>query len=212
MAAQLDYGYSTPKGVAGGKVDIAFDEVITRKNEEADGVLKYGMAAKVGASKGTGVKVPTAGTTADQIEGVVLHAANTEQDMKGKVIVPNNASVGILRKGRIWGRIAPDAVPTYKAKAYVVVDGDYAGSFTHTSEAATVYEQCDSSTSGAKEVVADDATPTTNQIKVSDVTSGYSPAVGDYVVSRQVHGTTVDIGAKFGNASDDGIAVIEINM
>lgn len=53
MAAQLDYGYSTPKGVAGGKVDIAYDEVITRKNEEADGVLKYGMAAMVGTSKGT---------------------------------------------------------------------------------------------------------------------------------------------------------------
>ena len=61
MAAQLDYGYSTPKGVTGGKVDIAYDEVITRKNEEADGVLKYGMAAMVGTSKGTGVKVPATG-------------------------------------------------------------------------------------------------------------------------------------------------------
>lgn len=158
MAAQLDYGYSTPKGVAGGKVDIAYDEVITRKNEEADGVLKYGMAAMVGTAKGTGVKVPASGATAEQIEGIVLHAANTEQDMKGKVVVPNNASVGILRKGRIWGRIASDATPTYKAKAYVVVDGDDAGTFTDKAEG------------------------------------------------------TIDIGAKFGNASDDGIAVIEINM
>ncbi len=158
MAAQLDYGYSTPKGVAGGKVDIAYDEVLTRKNEEADGVLKYGMAAMVGTVKGTSVKVPISGTTAEQIEGIVLHAANTEQDMKGKVIVPNNASVGILRKGRIWGRIASDATPTYKAKAYVVVDGDDAGTFTDKAEG------------------------------------------------------NVDIGARFGNASDDGIAVIEINM
>ena len=158
MAAHLDYGYSTPKGVAGGKVDIAYDEVITRKNEEADGVLKYGMAAMVGTSKGTGVKVPTTGATAEQIEGIVLHAANTEQDMKGKVVVPNNASVGILRKGHVWGRIASDATPTYKAKAYVVVDGDDAGTFTDKAEG------------------------------------------------------NVDIGAKFGNASDDGIAVIEINM
>ena len=104
------------------------------------------------------MKVPTAGTTADQIEGIVLHAANTEHDMKGKVVVPNNASGGILRKGRIWGRIAPDATPTYKAKAYVVVDGDDAGTFTDKAEG------------------------------------------------------NVDIGARFGNASDDGIAVIEINM
>lgn len=158
MAAQLDYGYGTPKGVAGGKADIAYDEVITRKNEEADGVLKYGMAAMVGAAKGTGVKVPVSGTTAEQIEGIVLHAANTEQDMKGRVVVPNNASVGILRKGRIWGRTASDATPTYNAKAYVVVDGDDAGTFTDKAEG------------------------------------------------------TVDIGARFGNASDDGIAVIEINM
>ena len=158
MAAQLDYGYSTPKGVPGGKVDISYDEVITRRNEEADGVLKYGMAAMVGTARGTGVKVPTAGTTAEQIEGIVLHAANTEQDMKGRVVVPNNASVGILRRGRIWGRTASDAAPAYKAKAYVVVDGGDAGTFTDKAEG------------------------------------------------------NVDIGARFGGASDDGIAVIELNM
>ena len=158
MAAQLDYGYSTPKGVVGGKYDIAFDEVITRKNEEADGVLKYGMAAMVGANAGSGVKVPTGGCTADKIEGVVLRAANTEQDMGGHVVVKKDASVGIVRKGRVWCRTASDAEPAYGAKAYVVVDGKDAGMFTHTE------------------------------------------------------GSNVDIGAKFGNAKDDGIAVIEIRM
>lgn len=215
MAAQIDYSYSTPKGVAGGKVDIAYDEVITRNNEEADGVLKYGMAAMVGTSRGISVKVPATGATADQIEGIVLHAANTEQDMKGKVVVPNNASVGILRKGRIWGRIAKEAKPTYKAKAYVVVDGNDAGCFTDQSAAYSVYAKAESSDTGAKEVVADTTTPTTTQIKVLGVTpvmDGYVPAVGDYVVSKQLHGATVDIGAKFGNAFDNGIAVIEINI
>lgn len=165
MAAQLNYGYGTPKGVAGGKVDIAYDEVVTRMNEEADGVLKYGMAAVAGASKGTGVKLPTSGTTADQVEGVVLHAANTEQDMKGRAVVPNNASVGILRKGRVWGRTASDAKPSYHAKAYVVVSGNDAGTFTDKA----------------------------NQ------TGEGSPA-------------NLDIGALFGNAFDDGIAVVEVNM
>lgn len=132
MAAQMDYGYRTPKGVAGGKFDIAFDEVVTRKNEEKDGVLKYGMAAMVGTTAGTDVKVPATGCTAAQIEGIVLHAANTEQDMKGKVVVPEGASVGILRKGHVWARIASDAVPAYGAKAYVVVTGEDAGTFTHT--------------------------------------------------------------------------------
>ena len=215
MAAQLDYGYGTPKGVAGGRFDIAFDEVVTRKNEEEDGVLKYGMAAMVGTAKGIGVKVPVSGATAEQIEGIVLHAANTEQDMKGRVVVPNNASVGILRKGRIWGRIASDAAPSYNAKAYVVVDGEEAGCFTDQSGAYSVYVKAEAGDSGAKEVVADTATPAETQIKVSDVTpvsAGYVPVAGDHVISTQLHGATVDIGARFGNACDNGIAVIEINM
>lgn len=163
MAAQLDYGYSTPKGVAGGKYDIAFDEVITRKNEEADGVLKYGMAAMVGTNAGSGVKVPATGCTADKIEGIVLRAANTEQDMGGHVVVKQNTSVGIVRKGHVWGRLASDAVPTYGAKAYVVVTGEDAGTFTHLDKQ----------------------------------TGEGTPA-------------NVDIGATFGNAKDNGIAVIEI--
>ena len=158
MAAELDYGYSTPKGVAGGKYDIAFDEVITRKNEEADGVLKYGMAAMVGTNAGSGVKIPATGCTADKIEGIVLRAANTEQDMGGHVVVKQNASVGILRRGHVWVRPASDAVPAYGAKAYVVVGGDDAGTFTNTADG------------------------------------------------------NVDIGAIFGNATDDGIAVIQIRM
>ena len=215
MAAQLDYSYSTPKGVAGGKFDIAYDEVVTRKNEEEDGVLKYGMAAMVGTAKGTGVKVPSDGATKAVIEGIVLRAANTEQDMKGKVVVRKNASVGILRKGHVWGRISQECDPEYRKTAYVIVDGDDAGCFTDQSAAYSVYVKAESGDSGAKEVVADTATPTTAQIKVSDATpasAGYVPAVGDYVVGKQLHGANVDIGASFGNASDNGIAVIEINM
>ncbi len=215
MAAQLDYGYSTPKGVAGGKFDIAYDEVVTRKNEEEDGVLKYGMVAMVGTSKGTDVKVPTTGATKATIEGIVLRAANTEQDMKGKVVVRKNASVGILRKGHVWGRISQECAPEYMKTAYVVVDGEDVGCFTDQSVTYSVYVKVGAGDSGAKEVIADTATPTSDQIKVSEVTpasAGYVPTIGDYVVSKQLHGATVDIGARFGNASDDGIAVIEINM
>lgn len=216
MAAQLNYSFDTPKGVAGGKVDLAYDEVVTRQNEAADGKLKFGMAAAVGASAGSTVKVPVTGTTKTQIEGVVLHAANTEQDMSGKVILKKDVSVGIMRRGHVWGRLAGGAVPSYSATAYVVVDGDDAGCFTHSSAAVSVYEECESTASGAKQVVADSIeSPTASQIKLSAVTpaaSGYTPAVGDYVVSKQLHGATLDIGAKFGNASDadNGIAVIEL--
>jgi hypothetical protein len=156
MAAQTNYSYSTPKGNPGEKYDISYDEVITRKNEEEDGVLKYGMAAQIGTAAGIGVKVPTTGATADDIEGIVLRAADTEQDMKGRVIVPNGVAVGILKKGKVWGRLATGTTPSYGKPAYVVIGGDEAGYFTASKDG------------------------------------------------------NVDIGAKFGNASDDGIAVIEI--
>ena len=83
MAAQLNYNYGTPKGVPGGKFDIAFDEVVTRKNENEDGVMKYGLAVAVGTDAGNGIKVPVTGTTAAQIEGITIALPNTEQDMAG---------------------------------------------------------------------------------------------------------------------------------
>lgn len=154
MAAQLNYNYSTPKGVPGGKFDIAFDEVVTRNNENEDGVMKYGMAVATGTKAGVTVKVPTAETTKEQIEGIAIALPNTEQDMKGNVIVKKNRSLSIMKKGNIWGRLATGITPTCGAKAYVVISGDDAGSFTTASEG------------------------------------------------------TLDIGAEFGKAYDDGIAVI----
>lgn len=154
MAAQTSYGYSTPKGVPGGMYDISFSEVVTRNNEEEDGALKYGMAVMVGTTPGTTVKKPVAGTTADQIEGIAIAAPNTEQDMKGNVVVRNGVSLNVMKKGGVWGRLATDVTPSYGVPAYVVIDGDDAGKFTTASEG------------------------------------------------------TVDIGAKFGRDTDDGIAVI----
>ncbi len=212
MAVQLDYSYQVSKGVPGGKYDLSMDTVITRTNEEADGILRFGMAVMTGSSPGTTVKVPVAGTAAAKIEGVVLHAENTEQDRKGRVAVPNNASVGVMTHGKIWGRVSSDAVPVYGNKAWVAVDGDEAGCFTSTGTEASAYLPCEAGTSGALEVVADDtASPTAAQIRISGVTpvSGdYVPAVGDHVEQKKIHGETVDIGAVFGAETDDGIAVI----
>lgn len=157
MAAQTNYSYSTPKGVAGGKVDISLDEVVTRINEAEDGVIKYGMAVAIGSSPGSNVTLPGDDTTAEKIEGIVLCHPNTEQDTKGVVVVKQNVSLGIMRKGKIWGRTATDITPTYGEKAYVVKSGEDAGTFTNVADGA------------------------------------------------------LDIGAKFGKYTDDGIAVIELN-
>ena len=163
MAAQLNYNYSTPKGVPGGKFDIAFDEVVTRNNENEDGTMKYGLAVATGAKAGVTVKVPVSGTTADDIEGIAIALPNTEQDMKGNVIVKKNRSLSIMKKGNIWGRIAADVTPVCGATAYVIPEGDEAGMFT---------------------TAANNGKTSTEKV--------------DYL----------DIGAKFGKASDDGIAVI----
>ena len=136
MAAQKNYTYSTPMGVPGGKVDIAFDVVKTRMNEAEDGVLKFGMAAAVGTTPGTTVTVPSADTTAEKIEGVVICHPNTEQDMKGTVVVKKNVSVGVMSKGHIWARTATDVTPEYGETAYVVISGDDAGSFTNVADGA----------------------------------------------------------------------------
>ncbi len=69
-----------------------------------------------------------------------------------------------MKKGNIWGRLATGATPTYGAKAYVIPEGDEAGTFTHAAD------------------------------------NGKSEKAGKVEY--------LDISATFGNASDDGIAVI----
>lgn len=214
MAAQLDYGYRTPKGVPGGKVDISFDITVTRANEEEDGILKYGMAAFVGTNKGHGIKRPTASATKDDFQGVVICNANTEQDMDGRVNVKKGANLSCMVMGRIWGRLAPGADPAYQGKAYVVTDGDYAGCFTSKSSAYKAYVKCDEADDDAKQVIDDTGSVSGEQVKLSEVTpviTGYIPAVGDYVANRQIHGATLDIGVTFGNEADteNVVAIVE---
>lgn len=156
MAAQMNYSYSTPKGVPGGKYDLSYDEVVTRINEEADGIMQYGLAVVVGTNAGGAVKRPASGANANDFEGIVLHTANTEQDMSGKVVVKKGVALNIMKRGKVWGRIASNAKAIYGKAAYVVVSGEEAGCFTDSSEG------------------------------------------------------TINIGAKFGAVTDNGISVIEI--
>ena len=213
--AQLEYGYKTPCGIPGGKADLTtYEKVATRRNEEADGVLRFGVAVFKGSETGA-VKLGTTASTKADFEGVTLNGGTTEHDVSGKVVIRTGATIGVLRDGRVWARISPDAKPDYKKVAYVVVDGDYNGCFTDQSAAYSVYEPCESGDDGAKEIVADATeSPTGSQIKLASVTpvmNGYEPKVGDYVVSKQIHGTTVDVGATFGEYSDieNGIAIVQ---
>lgn len=125
---QANYGYVIPKGIAGGKVDLSFDEVVTRSSE--DGKVKFGLAVQIGTAAGKQVKIPVTGATKDKIEGVALYEANAEQDMDGNVVLKKGVTISIMKKGKIWVRTAESANPVYGKPAYVVLTGEDAGKFT----------------------------------------------------------------------------------
>lgn len=211
MAAQTSYNFGFAKGVAGGLFDLSAHDIPTRQAEEN---LTFGLGVVKGTNAGVDVKKPNSSNQATDFEGVVVHnSVMTELDMDNNVVIKANRTVGCLVKGKIWVPLAPGADPSYKSKAYLVNDGDYAGYFTSQSGAYSAYEECESTDTGAKKIVADTATPGNDEIKVSNVTpviDGYTPEVGDYVVSKQIYGAGLNVGAVFGTAADtdNGIAVI----
>lgn len=214
MAAQTSYGFGFSKGVSGGLFDLSVHEVVTRQAEGTG--ITFGLGVVAGTNKGVDVTLPDSSATASTFEGIVVHnSVMVEKDMDNNVEIGDKKTVGCLVDGKIWAALAPGAVPTYKGTAYLVKDGDYAGYFTSQATAYSVYEKCESTTANAKEVVEDTATPTDTQIKVSEVTpvdSGYTPAVGDYVVSKQIYDAGIDVGVTFESAvdTDAGIAVVKL--
>ena len=118
MGVQKTYGYATSKGVAGGIYDMFHYPVDSRFNEEATGKLH-----------GSSVALPTSASTADNFEGVVINGFDRQQDLEGKLYVLNNQNVGVMRRGRVWVRLATDAAPAYGDALHMIVEGDEAGCF-----------------------------------------------------------------------------------
>lgn len=135
---QLDYGYSTPKGVAGGLYDLSDTEINTRTNEENDGVLKLGVGVVQGTTPGTSVKLPASGAVSATFEGVVVNGMTFECDMTGKVRLNKNATVGVLRTGKVWVRVPESIEPKYGDAAYLINTGENAGYFTTETGTNTV--------------------------------------------------------------------------
>lgn len=90
---------------------------------------------------------------------------------KDKDFIDKNKYTGdVMFSGEIGSIAGARAVVTKKVKL--------------NDEIPASYSKVESSESSAKEVVADTASPTSSQIKISDVTpcvKGYEPVVGDYV-------------------------------
>ena len=132
--SQIRYGFSTPIGAAGGIVDLAPYAIDTFLNEEETGVLKFGVGVVQGSTPGSNVALPQAGATAAKFEGIVVNNRTTEYDVEGKLAVRKGASVGVMRYGRVFGRVAAGVKPAYGEAVYMIVDGEEAGCFTNAAE------------------------------------------------------------------------------
>lgn len=129
MSAQTRYGYSTPMGAAGGIVDLAPYVIDTFLNEEESGDMKFGFGVVQGTKPGVNVKKPAEDT--DVFEGITVNNRTTEYDLEGKIHIRKSAAIGVMRYGRVYGRIAENANPQYGEPVYLITTGEEAGCFTN---------------------------------------------------------------------------------
>lgn len=138
MSAQNRYGYKTPIGAAGGIVDIAPYAIDTFLNQENTGTMKFGFGVVRGNNPGKNVALPAAGATSATFEGITVNNRTTEYDVEGNLSLRKGASVGVMRYGRVYARVATGVEPSYGDAAYLVISGDDAGCFTKTSGDNTI--------------------------------------------------------------------------
>lgn len=125
MSAQTRYGFSTPGGVAGGIYDLAPIAVDTLLVGEETGVMKFGVGVVQGDKPGTDAKLPADGSDdSTKFEGVTVNGRTTELDLEGASHIRKGASIGIMRYGRAYCRVAEDAEPAYGKPAYVVYSSE----------------------------------------------------------------------------------------
>ena len=133
MAVQTSYGLSSPKGVAGGLFDMSAHEVATRQ-AEGEGI-SFGVGVVAGTNKGIDVALPSAGTAAEDFEGVIIHnSVMVVKDMDNRVRIGDKRTVGCLNRGKVWVKTGEKAAPAYKEKVYLIIDGNEAGMFTTASD------------------------------------------------------------------------------
>lgn len=133
MSAQTRYGYSGPIGAAGGIVDLAPYAIDAFLNEEDTGKMQFGMGVVTGSKKGTGIKLPVKASTAANFEGVTTNRRTTEYDVEGDLKLRKAATIGVMRYGRIYVRVAAGVKPGYGDSLYLITEGDEAGCFTNAA-------------------------------------------------------------------------------
>lgn len=137
MSAQMNYSFATPIGQAGGIYDLAPYAVESFRNAAADGKMKFGMGVVRGTTKpGVEVEIPATGATAAKFEGIVTNRRTSENARFGGVELNQGITLGVMRWGRIYAQLATNVEPAYGEKAYLVITGDDAGTFTNVATGA----------------------------------------------------------------------------
>lgn len=132
--AQTTYSYDTPRGAAGGFVDLSGYVIDARCSEAENGTLKFGMGVVTGTKAGTNIDLPTSAATAAEFEGIVTNKRTHEMGMDGTVSIAKNETLGILRRGRVYVRVKDGAEPEYGSDLYLVTSGANAGYFTTSDD------------------------------------------------------------------------------
>jgi len=133
MSAQINYGFKTAMGEAGGIVDLAPYVINSFANEADTGKMKFGVGVVSGTSAGR-VNLPGADATAAKFEGIVVNRRTTEYDMEGKIHIRKDSTLGVMRYGHIYGRVAAGVTPAHGEPVYMIKSGDEAGYFTNVAD------------------------------------------------------------------------------
>ena len=135
--SQRSYGHHQRAAVPGGLRDTSPHSIVARANEETKlGAVKFGMGVVQGTAPGTNVKLPVSDSTSGAFEGVVITGVKS-MDLQGKIAIGETDTLGILKWGKVWVRLASGlASVAYGDALYLVTSGDDAGKFTNEADNA----------------------------------------------------------------------------
>ena len=132
MSAQTRYGYKPPVGVPGSLYDISPYAMNSRSNGETEaGALRFGMGVMQGNTPGQTIRKPTASSRLSDFEGVAMTGFTSELDMDGRLMVPPDKTVNVLRWGRAWVKVEEMLTIAYGEPVYLITRGANAGLFTN---------------------------------------------------------------------------------
>ena len=132
---QTKYGYESQQGVPGGLVDSSLRDIISRANGETSHTyIMPGLGIVQGSNPGDNIKLPTANSTPDLFEGVVMTGI-TEHDLDGDIRINPTKMLNILAWGKIWVRVPDNLTVSYGDKAFLIITGSDIGKFTNDQNA-----------------------------------------------------------------------------